>query len=128
MNEKQPNWLKKPKHRKEVVMSDKGWIVKDTGELLVSVPNMKAKLAAYLGTSEEMTPSYPEVKIIAEPVVTEPEVVTDVPVETADDLINDLIPSEEAEPVVEAEVKEEAPKKKRGRKPKAKPEEAETEQ
>ena len=45
-----PAWLRKPKHKKEVVASEKGWIVKDTGELLVRVPGLSKKLAEYLGT------------------------------------------------------------------------------
>lgn len=39
-----PKWATKPRHKNEVVASDRGWIVKDTGELLVSSKNLETKL------------------------------------------------------------------------------------
>jgi hypothetical protein len=59
-----PMWLRKPQHKKEVVASSKGWIVKETGELLTRVPNLEQKLAEYFGTAvsvvtETIVPSAP---------------------------------------------------------------------
>lgn len=39
-----PFWTRKPKHKKEVIASDNGWIVKETGEILKSVKGLKEKL------------------------------------------------------------------------------------
>lgn len=65
MNEKIPAWLRKPMHRKEVIATDKGWAVKDTGEILVRVSGLSAKIAAYFGTESTV------VAALAEPIVIE---------------------------------------------------------
>lgn len=39
-----PIWARVPKHRQEVVATEKGWVVKETGELLRSVTNLPARL------------------------------------------------------------------------------------
>ena len=44
---KQPNWSVKPKHRKEVIATDMGWIVKDTGEILLRINGLVKKLEDY---------------------------------------------------------------------------------
>ena len=49
-----PNWLKKPRHRKHVIATDRGWVVEETGELLVSVVNMKQKMEKYFGDDLEV--------------------------------------------------------------------------
>lgn len=54
--QKFPAWLRKPKHKKEVVATSKGWVVKETNELLVRVPNLLNKLADYLGTPVALEP------------------------------------------------------------------------
>lgn len=38
--------LKKPKHKKEVIATDRGWEVEETGELLTSRKNLKTDLDA----------------------------------------------------------------------------------
>lgn len=52
-----PYWSYQPKIRKRtVVMTDRGWTVKETGELLVSNIRIKERMAAYLGAdSAEFT-------------------------------------------------------------------------
>lgn len=44
-----PNWARKPYHPKKVVATKQGWVVEETGELLVRVRNLDEKLAEYLG-------------------------------------------------------------------------------
>lgn len=39
-----PQWAKKPKHKKEVVATPRGWMVKDTGEMLKLVKNLDERL------------------------------------------------------------------------------------
>lgn len=52
-----PYWSYQPKIRKRtVVMTDRGWTVKETGELLVSNIRIKERMSAYLGAdSAEFT-------------------------------------------------------------------------
>lgn len=98
--DKVPAWLRKPVHKKEVVASDKGWVVKDTGELLVRVPNLITKIAEYFGTAPVLVKE-PEVKV-DEPEI-EPEVKVEVKVEDPE-----LTPELEVkveEPAIELEVK-----------------------
>lgn len=40
-----PFWARKPKHKKEVIASDNGWMVKETSEILKSVKGLKEKLS-----------------------------------------------------------------------------------
>lgn len=44
-----PNWARKPYHPKKVVATKQGWVVEETGEVLVRVRNLDEKLAEYLG-------------------------------------------------------------------------------
>ena len=125
---KVPAWLRKPNHKEEVVASDKGWIVKRTGELLVRVPRLKDKLAEYLGMSVSVEPLVEESLI---PVESQEQKVE----ENTEQKIQDSMPpqAEEAKQEVEQPVQEEtqAPEqteaeekpaeeqpKRRGRKPK----------
>lgn len=39
-----PQWARKPKHRKEVVATPRGWMVKETGEYLKLVTNLVERL------------------------------------------------------------------------------------
>lgn len=39
-----PNWAKKPKHKKEVVATEKGWVIKETGEVLSSIRGLDTRL------------------------------------------------------------------------------------
>lgn len=41
-----PSWARKPKHKKEVVATSRGWMVKDTGEYLKLVKDLDSKLEA----------------------------------------------------------------------------------
>jgi hypothetical protein len=94
-----PLWARKPKHKKVVVATQRGWEVESTGEVLRRVPKLAERLTAFLKEVEEVG----EVSIIEELTI-EPVVETkplDVAIEE---------PTEE--------VKEEP--KKRGRKPKPK--------
>lgn len=89
-----PLWAKKPKHKKAVVATSRGWEVASTGELLKSVKNLDAKLSVFLK----------EVKEIEEPEV------------EGIDLVDDpIISSKETETSVESDEKP----KKRGRRTKA---------
>lgn len=39
-----PNWAKKPKHKKEVIATERGWVVKETGEVLSSIRGLDTRL------------------------------------------------------------------------------------
>ena len=41
-----PNWAKKPVHKKEVIPTNRGWVVKETGEILSSYKGLLDKLEA----------------------------------------------------------------------------------
>lgn len=41
---KLPNWARKPDHKKEVVATARGWMVKETGEYLKLVRDLDTKL------------------------------------------------------------------------------------
>lgn len=45
MSQRLPSWAVVPKHKKTVVASSKGWIVEDTGEILVRVRDLDQKLS-----------------------------------------------------------------------------------
>lgn len=102
-----PNYLRKPKHKQTVVATKLGWVVAETGELLVRVKDLDKKLAEYLGIES--------VVFNAKDAVI--EVVDDKQAEAGDELeelVKQVEAGEQAEP-------EEAPvveKKRRGR-PKA---------
>jgi hypothetical protein len=81
MNEKIPAWLRKPAHRKEVVATDKGWAVKDTGELLVRVRDLSAKIAAYFGSDIASVSTVPVVE--TKQTTEEVETVTKADIDTA---------------------------------------------
>lgn len=117
---KLPFWAKVPRHKKPVVATEKGWVVEDTGEVLVSVKNLPARLL--------------ELEGLTAPVEEIPEKVVDL----NQDPIKEVIESDQGEdttatqtqeqnedPIKDAieppvEVVEEKPKAKRGRKPKVK--------
>lgn len=93
-----PSWARKPNHKKEVVATPRGWMVKETGEYLKIIKDLDQKLMNLLGEAQDT------VKAIDEPVV---------------DVIVDVVPETVDEPVVvESTVEPEKPR--RGRKPKAK--------
>lgn len=130
--QKIPMWLRKPSHKKEVVATEKGWVVKETGEVLTRVPGLPQKIAEYFGGGlevlstptvvEEATPVEPlnvEVTLVEEPTVetitTEEVQQTEVEHETTTEEVEE----EEQAPVEEIN-KEEAQPKRRGRPAKAK--------
>ena len=47
MSQRLPVWAVKPKHKKTVVVTPKGWALEETGELLVRVRDLDQKLAEY---------------------------------------------------------------------------------
>lgn len=49
-----PVWARKPKHKKELVATDRGWEVKETGELLRSTKFLKSKLEALVDETKEV--------------------------------------------------------------------------
>jgi len=129
--QKIPMWLRKPSHKKEVVATEKGWVVKETGEVLTRVPGLPQKIAEYFGGGLEVltTPTVVEetqpveslnveVTPVEEPTVesitTEEVQQTEVEQETTTEEVE-----EEQAPVEEIN-KEEAQPKRRGRRPKAK--------
>lgn len=70
-----PSWAKKPKHKKEVVATQKGWVVKETGEVLTSHKNLDEKLDKLFGEVKELVSDMQEPKPEEEPKqeVVEPE-------------------------------------------------------
>ena len=100
-----PHWARKPNHKKEVVATPLGWMVKETGEYLKMVRNLDTRLRelnneiveslAALDDANEITNDTSNTQAQVEPVVTA-DVAT---VPTTDDV----------PPVVEE------PKKRRGR-------------
>lgn len=52
---KKPLWAIPPKHPLEVVATDRGWVVKETGEVLKSMRNLDTKLKQY-GFDQEDAP------------------------------------------------------------------------
>lgn len=55
-----PIWAKKPKHRKEVIATDKGWVVKQTGEVLSSYKGLDQKLKELHKEIETIVDDVPE--------------------------------------------------------------------
>lgn len=103
-----PLWARKPKHKKTVVATQRGWEVESTGEILKRVPRLADRLLVLLQEMKEVG----EVSILTKEPVIEVEEVVD----TQEPVVDDVTIEEPA--VVEEE--EEKPKK-RGRKPKPKP-------
>jgi hypothetical protein len=108
-----PNWAIKPKHTKELIATNKGWEVKETGELLVRVRGLDVLLKQL----EKQTDFVVEV---------EEDSTMEVDIEATTDAVD-----EQQEAVLKEEVKEEpvkeqlvetnpAPVKRRGRQTKAK--------
>ena len=50
-----PIWARKPAHKKEVIASSKGWVVKDTGELLSSYKGLDEKLKELFKEIEQLS-------------------------------------------------------------------------
>ena len=106
---KLPVWARKPEHKKEVVATNRGWMVKETGEMLKLVKNLDERLKELHVESQEsvesiLSPSLPKENEQPEQVHTSAEN----PGETQGDK---ELPSETKQPVSEAEEKP----KRRGR-------------
>lgn len=105
LERKLPNWLRKPTHKKEVIATSKGWIVKDTGEILVSVKNLDKRIEEYFGFSEALPVDEfiteklnVDVPVVSEPAQeqpVEPEVTVDIPSDTES---NTDVPSDSEKP------------------------------
>ena len=50
-----PIWAKKPKNKKEVIATSKGWVVKETGEVLSSHKGLDEKLKELFKEIEELS-------------------------------------------------------------------------
>lgn len=55
-----PVWARKPKHKKELVATERGWEVKETGELLRSTKFLKTRLEALVDEAKEAVESLSE--------------------------------------------------------------------
>lgn len=119
---KLPAWAYKPKHTGEVVASNRGWVLKSTGELLVSMQNLDKKLEELdleITRSDVLqTQSTPEPEPEPEP-TPEPE---ETPKNEEPAPLNPVLEPEQAEEVIssgdeskEQDEGEEAPKKRPGR-------------
>lgn len=116
MEQRTPAWLRKPEHKEPVVLTEKGWEVKSTGELLVSVKNLNDRFSDYFGIT------LADAQSMAEPVVAEklPETASveeEIKLESSSgsEEVKEEQKTEEPAPV---EVKE---RRKPGPKPKVKP-------
>lgn len=113
-----PKWAIAPAHEKKVVATDKGWVVEETGEILVSFKNLPqhlqelhADVDLFLAQEQE---NATDTTNVSEPVDVEP-----VPEE--DDAAEPEIPETPVEASLTGSGDEPVkPKPRRGRKPKSK--------
>lgn len=111
---RQPAYLRKPSHRKTVVATSRGWVVEETGELLVKVRDLDKKLAEHISAEiAEVTPDVTEVEVTDSAIE---ELISQVEAATVEQI--------EAPEAEELKVEEKPAPKKRGRKPKVKVEDA----
>lgn len=69
-NQKLPIWARKPNHAKEVIATVKGWVVKETGEILVSIKNLDQRLKQFQKPEpkkEEVKNEKEEIPLVEEP-------------------------------------------------------------
>lgn len=120
-----PNWARKPYHKKEVVASPRGWIVKETGEVLKMVKDLDRKLKDN-GFPHIAEVKLPEVRILddeplqksLEDMLYKREDVLDAPVEeTKQETVESIVQVEESpvEDDLDEVIVEEKPKSRRGR-------------
>ncbi len=67
-----PFWAVVPKHSKKVVATERGWVVEETGELLVSLRGLASRLKNYLKETSELKDHIQEVvqtAVVEEPVI-----------------------------------------------------------
>jgi len=55
-----PIWAKKPKNKKEVIATPKGWVVKETGEVLASYKGLDEKLKELFKEIDQLSFVSPE--------------------------------------------------------------------
>ena len=79
-----PNWARKPYHPKKVVATKQGWVVEETGEILVRVRNLDEKLAEYLGVQSV---AFDNGMVVASNPVSAPEATMPLVVENQPDVI-----------------------------------------
>lgn len=78
--QKIPKIFQKPKHKGTVVATARGWVVEETGELLVSVRGLADKLAEYL------SPKVIDVQFVIQGIQDKVEGVVDVVQETIEEI------------------------------------------
>ena len=112
-----PTWARKPKHKKTVIATDRGWVVKDTGEVLKRVNDLPAKLKSLVDEVSEV------VSVLDTPVEAPEITSTEQKVEAVDTITKteNITQSDSSEPEKQEAVVTEKPKaKRRGRPPKKK--------
>lgn len=110
-----PAWARKPKHKKKVIATDRGWVVEETGELLSSQANLCQRLKQLHEELGSVVEEVSTTQTTPEPASTKDSL------ESLSDAPNDLVVNEEesteeegSEPEQE-EPTEEKPKRKGGR-------------
>lgn len=73
MSNRAPAFLNKPNHSGTVVATARGWVVEETGELLVSVKNLDKRISEYLGTVIALVP--PVLDEVVAPIQVAPEAI-----------------------------------------------------
>lgn len=107
-----PAWARKPKHKKKVIATDRGWVVEETGELLSSQANLCERLKQLHEELGAVVEEVSTTQSTPEPASTEDSL------ESLSDAPNDLVTTEEpTEEGSESEepTEEEKPKRKGGR-------------
>lgn len=127
-----PIWAKKPKSKKTVIATPKGWVVKDTGEVLVSNKGLDEKLKALYKEIESVSSDKADIVVEEDVAVVEQAKVEEEISKLGDDTKEEEPEQQPKEPVdldkkkelnkpEEApKVTQEKPRKRRGRPPKNK--------
>ncbi|MDX1532658.1 MAG: hypothetical protein R3230_00470 [Nitrosopumilaceae archaeon] len=105
-----PRWVRKPKHKENVVATERGWEVEKTNELLISHRNLASKLKEFFSDAEALKN---EVELVSEP-----DIEQDVQdkTESINAMIDDVVDDSETDEAKKVEEKkEEKPKRRRGR-------------
>lgn len=82
---KLPRWATPPRHSKEVIATERGWMVKATGEILVSMPRLLTKLtdAGYSVVTEETEDTSEQEVVVVDETVNDDS--TEIEVEQTED-------------------------------------------
>lgn len=73
-----PKWAQKPKHKKKVIATKRGWVVESTGELLSSHKDLDSKLKSLVEEVEALSVDVVEPTSTVDS-VTDDEIVTNTP-------------------------------------------------